>query len=625
MKEGGRSIAIVLSIVAIGFAGYQLAYTQALLQDPTHHRIIHLGLALVVVFLSLLVKSKRGRFLKWGLLFISIVVTGYFLLLIDEILQCRWIQPVPLDIAVALLTVLLVFVAVYLVFGKTFIMLAFAFLAYLVFGRYLPFPFTVVPASFEDIVRWLAMPGLEEGLYGDILGLSANYLFLFILFGSLLQGFGGIRFITEVGQLVGTKLRSGPAATAVLSSSMVGSLTGSTVANITITGAFTIPMMKQAGYKPEQAGAIEAAASNGGQIMPPIMGAAVFLMSGFTGIPYIEIVIAAIIPALLYFACVLLYAQFAACKLKLKVAKVQVTKKQLLLDGPTFVLPLGVLVFLLSQGYSLPFVAFWGMMTVVATGLISSIRKEARLSFKGAVEVITSGVRTASEIAILCALICGVATCLKVTGLGIMLPMLIQSISHGHLIIALLIGMVSSIILGMGVPTVAAYILVAIGLSPTLVSMGVPLLQAHLFPLIFAVFSHLTPPVAIGAMVASKLAGGEYWKTAWEAIKAAFIAFLLPFLIIYAPILILRPEEGLIISALQILAVVLGVVSAQMAASNYCFVALKRNQRLSFAIAALLCLISIFTGGYFYLIIGVVLFTVSIVWQLRTRRQAVLA
>lgn len=616
-----KIIATALTVVAMAMVVYQLLYTQILLQDPGGHRITHLGFALVVFSLSLLLRSERGRLLKWGLLLVSVAVNGYFLYYLIDILSYRTAIPMLPDLIMGVLAVLLSFITTYLVFGKTFPIVAACALVYLILGRFLPFPFAVAPVSAERLIMWLGVVGTDEGVYGDILGISANYLFLFIFFGSLLYALGGLRFIMGIAQWVGTKVRSGPAAAAVLSSSLLGTITGSTTANITITGAFTIPMMKAAGYKPEQAGAIEAAASNGGQIMPPVMGATAFIMAGFTGIPYIQIIAAALGPALIYYFGLFLYVELTARKLVIKVPKVSVSAKQLLLDAPIFIVPLGIMVFLLIQGYTLPFVAFWSMMSLIAVGLLSSRRKEARLNFKEVVERITGGVRIASEIAIMSALIGIVATSIKVSGLGMKLPLLIQDISGGHLIIALLIGMVASIILGMGVPTPAAYIMVAIGLAPALVAMGVPLLQAHLFPFIFAVFSHLTPPVAIGALIASRLAGADYWATSKEALKAAFTAFLLPFFVIYASVIILRPEGGLILSIAQIVAIIFGVVSLQMGISNYCLALLRIHERSAFLLAALLCIAFVFTQSYPLLLAGAALFITSLARQFIRRRE----
>ena len=275
--------------------------------------------------------------------------------------------------------------------------------------------------------------------------------------------------IISLGKWVGSKLIAGPAVIAVLGSSLLGTVTGSTVANITITGSFTIPLMKKAGYDPTQAGAIEAVSSNGGQLMPPIMGATAFVMAGFAGIPYVKIAMAALLPALLYYFNVFLYVQLTARKMCIRSEVESVQGKELLCDTPTFLLPLGVLIFLLVKGFTLPFVGFWSIVTLVGVGMISRLlRKDVRFSAKEVIEDLTKGVRSASEIALICALVGVVATAIKVSGLGIKLPLVIEELSHGFLPIALCIAMISSILLGMGVPTTAAYLLVAIGAVPAL-------------------------------------------------------------------------------------------------------------------------------------------------------------
>ena len=425
----------------------------------------------------------------------------------------------------------------------------------------------------------------------------------------------------SLGQWVGTKVKSGPAAVGVLGSSLVGSMTGSTVANVLITGVYTIPLMKRSGYTPEQAGAIEAAASNGGQIIPPILGAAAFIMAGWTGIPYIEIVKACVVPALLYVGGVFLYVELTARRINLKPFKTEeVTAKKLLLDAPLFVIPLGVMIYLLLEGFSLPFIGFWSIATIVIVSLISHVRKDFRLSRAEVLEGLKGGVKTACEIAVVTATVGIIATCIKVSGLGIKIPMMVREISQGYLFIALLIGMLSSLILGVGVPAVVAYILVAIGIAPALVEMGVPLIAAHLFCFYFAIYANLTPPVAIGSLVASRVAKSDYWKTSMEALKASFTGALLPFFIIYAPVLLLSVEGSGILAIAQIAAVVIGITSLQMGLSRYSLTNLRRTEIILFIVAALLCFTFIYTKVYYYLIIGVALFALSFARQLLIHR-----
>jgi TRAP transporter 4TM/12TM fusion protein len=443
MKNFQRAIAIALPVVAIAMAIYQLLYTQILVQDPDGHVITHLGFALVVVFFSLMLKDtdRKGRYLTLVLLIVSLMVTGYLMVELEEILEYRTSIPAPSDLVIGTLIIGVLLVGNWLVYGKTFTIVSLVAVAYLVLGRYFPPPFTVPAISYQRLLMWLSVElGTGKGVYGDILYLSATYLFLFIFFGGVLDAFGGTRFIIGIGRWVGSKLRAGPAMVALFGSSLLGTVTGSTVANITITGSFTIPMMKRSGYTPEQAGAIETVSSNGGQLIPPIMGATAFLMAGYANIPYIQIVIAAIVPALLKFICVFFYITLTAQKMEIQASVEPVKGKQLLLDSPIFFLPLGVLVFLLAKGYTLPFVGFWSIATVVAVGLITSaVRKEARLDFKQTLNKVVRGARSASEVAMICGLLGVVVSAIVTSGLAVKLPLAIEDLSRGILPIALFI------------------------------------------------------------------------------------------------------------------------------------------------------------------------------------------
>jgi len=625
MKGLEKAIAIALPIVAIAMAIYQLLYTQMLIQSPDGHIITHLGFAFVVVFLSRMLKdpSRKSWALIVVLLLLSLTATGYLMVELEEILEYRTSIPSNLDLIIGALIIVILLVGNWLVFGKTFTIVSLVAIAYLLIGRYLPPPFTVPPISYMRLLMWLSVElGAGKGVYGDILNLSAIYLFLFIFFGGVLYAFGGTRFIIGFGRWVGSKLRSGPAMVALFGSSLLGTVTGSTVANITITGSFTIPMMKKSGYTPEQAGAIETVSSNGGQLTPPIMGATAFLMAGFANIPYIQIVIAAIVPALLKFICVFFYITLTAKKMDIQ-ARIEPAKgKQLLLDSPIFFLPLGVLVFLLIKGYTLPFVGFWSIVTLMLVGLISSaLRKDARLTFKGTLDKVVSGICSASEIAMVCGLLGVVVSAIVSSGLAIKLPLAIEDLSHGNLVIALFIAMISSMVLGIGVPTPAAYMLVAVGAVPVLITMGVPLLAAHLFCFVSAVSSHITPPIAIGALVASKIAGANYWKTCWECVKAAFAKYLLPFFFIYAPVILLRPDAGFVPSLLQVAAILVVIFSLQIGVSKYCFTDLRWDETIAFIIASAFSLAAVFTKDGLLFFIGLAIFAVSITRQFMIGRK----
>lgn len=619
MKGVNKAVAIALPIVALAMAVYQLLYTQMLIQDPDAHLITHLGIAFVVVFLSLLLKttSRIHRRLIIVLLVLSLAATGYLMIELIDILEYRTSIPAASDLVTGAVVILILLVGNWLIFGKTFTIVSLFAIAYIILGRFLPAPFTVPAISYERILMWLSVElGTGKGVYGDILDLSATYLFLFIFFGGVLYAFGGTRFIIGVGRWAGSKLRSGPAMVALFGSTLLGTITGSTVANITITGSFTIPMMKKSGYTPEQAAAIETVSSNGGQITPPIMGATAFLMAGFANIPYFEIVVAAILPALLYFLCVFFYITQTARKMEIQASVEPVKGRELLLDAPMFVLPLTVLVSLLIKGYTLPFVGFWSILTIVVVGLLSSaLRKEARLDKKETLNKVVGGICSASETALICGLLGVVVSALVSSGLVIKLPLAIEELSQGILPVALLITMISSMLLGIGVPTPAAYILVAVGAVPTLLKMGVPLLAAHLFCFVSAISSHITPPIAIGALVASRIAGADYWDTCWESMKAAFAKYLLPFFFIYAPVVLMRPDAGFVPTFLQVVAILVVVFSLQIGVSNFCSTKLRLDETIAFIIASLFCLVAVFTKEELFFFIGLALFVVSVTRQ----------
>lgn len=383
-------------------------------------------------------------------------------------------------------------------------------------------------------------------------------------------------------------------------------------------------MMKRAGYRAEQAAAIETVSSNGGQIIPPIMGATAFLMAGFANIPYIQIAAASIIPAFLYVGCVFTYIWLTARKAKIQVAAQveSVTGREVLASSPAFLAPLGVVTFLLVRGYTLSFVGFWGVLTAAGVGLLNCLlRKEVRLDLCQVRDRVVGGVVSASEIAMICGLL-GVITSASVTsGLAIKLPLAISALSHGILPVALLITMLISLLLGMGVPTPAAYILVALGAVPALLEMEVFPLAAHLFCFVSAIASHITPPIAVGALVAARIAQADYWATCWEAVKAAFPKYLLPFFFIYAPVIILRPDSTLALAILKVVTILATIFFLQVSISAHFVRDLRSYEEFIFTSGSLLCLVYIFAEVEVALFIGWALLGLGVLTQILLRSQ----
>ncbi len=524
------------AVTALGMIGYHFYYIVDLPYEPSINAILHLGLAYSVLLLASL--AKRCNALDLLCLLVAVAVTAYFFFDYETILEDPSYPPMSAFVA-GIASAVVAFYLTWRVFGYIFPLIALIGIAYLWFGSHLPGALRAPSMDFERMVTLLASDVTSPwGLYGSLLILSANYLFLFIIFGTFLEAFGGLKFIMCIGNWAARYFRSGAASLSIFSSALLGSITGSTVANITVTGTFTIPLMKKTNYTAEQAAAIETAASCGGQILPPVMGATVFVMSGFTGIPYVNIVSASVVSALIYFGLLLVYAELNARKRNIQPMPGEaLDMRTMMWSAPVFVLPLALLLFLLFAGLSLMKTILYCILAVIALGLVCNLfqRRDQKLHWGTVMQNIVSGTVSGSQIAVVLALIGVAVACVEVTGIGMRLGTFLVSLSMNSLFILLILTAFTAILLGIGLPSPAAYIICATILSPALVKMGVPLLVAHLFPLYYALFSHLTPPVGIGLMVACKMADSDYLKSAVEAMKAAFPSFFLPFIFVYAP------------------------------------------------------------------------------------------
>lgn len=555
------------AVSSIAMIAYHFYFIVALPYEPSVNAIVHLGFAFAVLLLANL--SIKVRIVDLAFLAVAIGVTWYFLQNYEVILEDPSYPPMGALVA-GIAATAVAFYLTYRVFGLIFPVIMIIGVLYLWFGSLLPGALRAPSMDVERMITLLAADVTSPwGLYGSLLILSANYLFLFIIFGTALEVFGGLRFIMSVGNWAAGYLRSGAASLSIISSALLGSITGSTVANITVTGTFTIPLMKKTNYTAEQAAAIETAASCGGQILPPVMGATVFVMSGFTGIPYVAIVKASVVSALVYFGLLLVYAELNARKRNIQPLKGNpVDMRVLLLSAPVFVVPLGLLLVLLFMGLSLMKTIYYCILSVVVIGLVCNVFQKEKLNWREVVDNTVKGTVSGSQIAVVLALIGVAVACVEVTGLGMRLGTFLVSLSMNNLHVLLFLTAFTAIVLGIGLPSPAAYIICATILSPALVKMGVPLLQAHLFPLYYALFSHLTPPVGIGLMVACKMADSNYMKSAVEAIKAAFPSFFLPFIFVYAPGILLLGGSAAT-NAIQIVATILFFIAMAILANRY--------------------------------------------------------
>ncbi|MFH0914192.1 MAG: TRAP transporter fused permease subunit, partial [Chloroflexota bacterium] len=482
--------------------------------------------------------------------------------------------------------------------------------------QYWPGAFYHSPYSLNYLLSHLSAG--FSGMYGGTaLGVSANYIFLFIVFGALLQVSGSTGFFMEAGKLAARRLRGGPAQTAVVSSLLVGMVTGSAVANVALTGAFTIPLMKKVGYAPYQAGAIEATASSAGQITPPVMGASAFMMAAITGILYFDIVVASFIPALLYYVAVGCYCEMAARRRGLHPPPEKVDYRLMFSRAPLFFVPLGILVYLLAQYYSPMFAIFWGVLAVV---IVSLIRKDTRQPFREWRKGIVEGAVTGAKMAVSVAAIGFIISVFSFTGLGMKLSGMVETWSLGYLWLGAILTMLVSLILGCGMPTLAAYLLVAFMVAPVFVNWGVGLLQAHLFCFYFAVISAVTPPVALAALVGAGMAGAPYFKTAMEAWKISVPAYIVAYALIWNPTLILQPPS-LVVGVLTLLAMCLGLLAFASVVNLQFLTRLNLLEVLTVALIAAGSFVYVFTMNYWFLVAGGALFAIFALWQ-RQRQKA---
>lgn len=612
--------------VALLMALYHLVYTQWMLIGPIQHQNLHYMMALVLVFLWAFTKQKTtfGRAVVVVLIGLSIYATAYMFLNYSGLQEERgpMLDLTGQDMFVGVLLVGLGIEASRRSFGWVFPIVAMCFIAYAVFGHNLPGPLQSPNIGIDELLVSYGLD-LSGGIYGQVLGISANYIFLFVLFGSLLGATGASRFFNQVGMLTGSRLDGGPAITAVVSSALMGSVTGSVMANVAATGAFTIPLMKKVGYKPYQAGAIEAAASSGGQIMPPVMGATAFVMAELAEVPYVTVMAAALIPSILYFLSVGLYAQLQAKRLGIRMNPEDIENFSLrafLHDAPIFVLPLLAIIALLVMGYSPMFTIFWAMMLLLVLNLIDIVTAKKYDQLKKVLPAFIDGAVTGAKIGVTCAVLGPIMTTVTKTLLGIKIPQLIVMWSGGSIPLALFITMCVCLVLGMGVPTLAAYLLVSMVGIPVLVNMGVPPFAAHMFVFVFACFSCLTPPIAIAALPAAGIAESSYMRTALEASMVGAVGFAIPYLVVGRPALMLG--QGPLAETLAVTVVgAFTVFAFCMMITGYGLRALQVAERVGLGLVVVLCGFWIGMGNLKLLLSGICLFAGLIILQLRGRAR----
>ncbi|MBB6443575.1 TRAP transporter permease [Bacillus benzoevorans] len=543
-EAGTRKLkGIVAWVALLGLLAFSLfqVYTSVFgVLTAQLQRSIHLGFALALIFLLFPARKNnagmKNKVAWYDLIFaaLSVVVGAYWPLLIDELVN-RVGRLTDIDFLVGLLAVLLVLEATRRTVGLPIMMIALIFIGYALFGPYMPGALAHRGLELDRLVQTLFFT--TEGILGTPIGVSSTFIFLFLLFGAFLIKTGVGEYFNDLAIVIAGRRIGGPAKVAIFSSALQGTISGSSVANVVTSGAFTIPMMKNLGYRKEFAGAVEAASSTGGQIMPPVMGAAAFLMAEFIGISYIEIAKAAAIPAILYFTGIWIVTHFEAKRIGLRgLTKEEIPDKKVIMKKLYLLIPIIAIVVLLMTGMSVMLAALYSILISI---IVSAFSKETRMGISGLIDALVDGARTALPVAAATAaagIIVGVVT---KTGLGLKLANGLLDIAGGALIPTLILTMIASLILGMGSPTTANYVITSTIAAPAIIMLGIPDLSAHLFVFYFGIIADITPPVALAAFAAAAISGGEPIKTGMDSSKLAIAAFIIPYMFVLSPELLL--------------------------------------------------------------------------------------
>ena len=533
--------ALIASVASVVWVSFHLACAAGVLRPyPMEVKLVHLTFGLVLCFLLVpparRYSNRPPLLVDYLLIASSVASLGYLWLRYDTMIRMAG-RYTSTDIVMGLIGLIVLFEAARRVVSPGLVVLAAVAVAYAYAGRLIHGPFQHAGVDIEGIVRHLMLT--QEGVFGFVLGVSAEIIIIFVAFGSVLKEVKVADFFYDFSNSVSGRTRGGPAKIAVISSGLVGMVSGETSANVTTTGTFTIPLMKRAGYPAYFAGAVEAAASAGGQIMPPVMGATAFVMADSLGIPYARIALAAAIPAFLYFLGVFGTVHFRAVSLGLRGLRSEEIPKlgTVLRTRGYMILPLVGIVVGMLMNYTPTKAAFWGGIVVAL--ILGLLRPETRLTWKKAVSLLETTAKTAMGLAIATAIVGVVVGVASLTGITMTLSDKIFGLAGGNLLLALFLTMVVSIVLGMGVPTTPAYVLCAISAAPVLLRMGIPEMAAHMFVFYFGCMSALTPPVCTGAYTAAGLAGANPNRVGWTSVKLALAGFIVPFLFVYKPELLL--------------------------------------------------------------------------------------
>jgi len=575
---------------------------------------LFLAFSLAVGFIHYPLNPKRPGFLPFLVVDLVLAVLGFsFAIYIyfdywDFIFRVG--DPTNWDIFFGVVSIVLIFELTRRVVGWALLIIAFAFLAYAFFGQHLPAPFSHRGYDLERIATTLFMS--KNGLFGVPMRVTTYFIYLFLAFGAFFETCGGTAFFIDLASALFGKLRGGPAKVSVAVSGMMGTISGSAVANTVTTGSLTIPLMKRIGFEPHVAGAVEATASTGGQLMPPVMGAAAFIMAEYLGVAYIEVCKAAVIPAVLYFLAIYSVVHFYSLKIGIQGLKASEIPsiKLVLREKWMFIVPLIVLIGILVLGYSPRIAVLSSLVAIVA---MSFLRKESRMT---PTKIINAMAKTGYNCVMVvgaCATAGIVIGVVLLTGMGGKITSLVIALSAGSLFLALPIVMLASILFGMGLPTVVCYVLLAATVAPSLIDLGVTPIAAHLYIFYFGMLCMVTPPVSFAAYAGAAIANADPMKTGWTAWVFAFAGFLLPYMFVLNNSLLLMGSVTSII--FSVLTGVIGVICLGSGIIGYLLRKTSPHERILLFAAAFLLI----NPGWLTDIAGFLCAVVAVVLQVMAR------
>lgn len=582
--------------------------------DPWIFRSMHVLLFAILGFALVPGWNQKNpskiHWSDWIAIVSSVAIFIYIYVNFDQLIYRSGVAPTQWDFYISFIGVILVLELTRRTTGWTLPILSLIFIAYAFLGPYLP---GIFQHNGYRVERFFSYIYSLDGIFGVTTDVSSKFLVLFIIFGTFLQVSKVGDYFVDFSFSVAGGLRGGPAKVSILASGLMGMINGSAAGNAVATGTLTIPLMKKVGYRPRFAAAIEATSSTGGQIMPPIMGAGAFLMAEIMGVPYTEIMLAALIPALLYFASVYFMVDLEAIKLNLKgLKRSELPNLKTLLKKSYLFIPIVILIASILMGYS---IIRAGTLGIISCFLMSWLSKQTRMGLKEVIHALTEGARSVIQIVSICATAGIIVGVIALTGIGGKFSTLLFSIGSSSQLLALVFAMLLAVVLGMGMPTTAAYAVAASVVAPGLIHIGIDPILAHMFIFYYAVLSSITPPVAMAAFAAAGVAGTNPMKTGFEAFHLGLAAFIIPFMFVYSPTLLMIGSGTSI--ALAVVTSLVGIYLIAGAIQGYFFGKANWFQRILLLIASL----ALINDAVLWDVIGISLAIIAFLITLITKRS----